>query len=94
MKRIYSLLPASLVKRIRGVIEFDVSPPKQWSGARPAQGGHPSPLPTPLPLNPTFNSHTPQGGVTDTYLLPAKSGHNTWDIITQGTAKNYRTAPA
>ncbi len=57
MKRIYSLLPASLVKRIRGVIEFD-------------------------------------GGVTDTYLLSARSGHAQWDIISQGTTKNYRTPPA
>jgi hypothetical protein len=57
MKRIYSLLPTSIARRIRNIIEFD-------------------------------------GGVTDTYLMPSKSGQNTWDVITQGTAKNYRTAPA
>lgn len=33
------------------------------------------------------------GGVTDTYLLSSRPGAAPWDIIYQGTEKQYRPAP-
>lgn len=33
------------------------------------------------------------GGVTDTYLHPAKGGVDTWNVITRGTPARYRVPP-